>query len=155
MFTLLFVVSVIFMIVFIISAYRKNSDLFICLAFIFAIATFFLLIAVCYQSYQVFCRSNTISDQIQMYEQENIKIEETIHATVQNYMDYENSTYKNIKTEDAIAIIESNKYPDLKSYDLVKDEIITYKSNNAKLMELKEEQLVSIPTARFLLYFGN
>ena len=155
MLTLLLIVSIIFMIVFIISAYRKDSALCAALAFIFGIATFFLLIAVCYQSYQVFCRANTISAQIQLYEQENKKIEETIHATVQNYIDYESSTYKNIKTENAIAIIESNKYPELKSSDLVNEEINTYIANNAKLIELKEEELVNIPMAKFLLYFGN
>jgi dolichyl-phosphate-mannose--protein O-mannosyl transferase len=156
MLTLLFVVSLIFMMIFIISCINNDSsDGAIVGAIIFCVATFFLLIAVCYQSYQVFCRANTISAQIQMYEEENKKIEGIIHSTVKNYMEYEKTTYKALKTEEAIAIIESNKYPALNASDLVKDELKTYKDNNAKLIKLKEEQIVNIPMAKFLLYFGN
>lgn len=39
--------------------------------------------------------------------------------------------------------------------DLAKKEIEIYKINQNKLINLKEGQITRIPTARFLLYFGN
>ena len=112
-----------------------------------------LLISVVYQSYQVFCRANTIQTQIEMYEEENSKIEEKINTVVQDYLEHEKETYKDIKPENVIAAL--SMFPELNSSELVKKEIEIYQSNESKLINLKEEQITDIPMARYLLYFGN
>ena len=155
MLTLFFVVLLILMIIFTILYRRGHNEEFFLFAVIAGILASAFLIGVCYQSYQVFCRTNSLDVQIEMYEQENTKIENTIHTAVQNYMEHEKLTYKNMTHQDAIAILDSNIYPELNSSDLVKEEMATYKINNEKLIQLKEVRIVDISTARFLLYFGN
>ena len=157
MLTLLFIIALAFMIVFIIlgNSTQKHNDKigFFVGALLAGFIAFVLLISVVYQSYQVFCRANTIQTQIEMYEEENSKIEEKINTVVQDYLEHEKETYKDIKPENVIAAL--SMFPELNSSELVKKEIEIYQSNEAKLIELKEEQITGIPMARFLLYFGN
>lgn len=75
-----------------------------------------------------------------MYTQENIEIENKIKATVQLYMDYETETYNNL-VENADLTTLVIKYPELNSNELVKYEIETYKENNDKIKELKEDKI--------------
>lgn len=156
MLTLLFIIALAFMIVFIIlgNNTQKHEDIgFFVGALLTGFIAFVLLIPVVYQSYQVFCRANTIQTQIEMYEEENSKIEEKINTVVQDYLEHEKETYKDIKPENVIAAL--SMFPELNSSELVKKEIEIYQSNEAKLIELKEEQITGIPMARYLLYFGN
>ena len=156
MLTLLFIIALAFMIVFIIlgNNTQKRDDIgFFVGALLTGFIAFVLLISVVYQSYQVFCRANTIQTQIEMYEDENSKREEKINTVVQDYLEHEKETYKDIKPENVIAAL--SMFPELNSSELVKKEIEIYQSNEAKLIELKEEQITGIPMARYLLYFGN
>lgn len=156
MLTLLFIIALAFMIVFIIlgNNTQKHDDIgFFVGALLTGFIAFVLLIPVVYQSYQVFCRANTIQTQIEMYEEENSKIEEKINTVVQDYLEHEKETYKDIKPENVMAAL--SMFPELNSSELVKKEIEIYQSNEAKLIELKEEQITGIPMARYLLYFGN
>lgn len=152
MLTLLFIIALALMIWFIILYLKSPYETFV-LAIIAGIIAFFLLISVIFQCYQVFCRANTIQTQIEMYEEENSKIEEKINAVVQDYLDHEKETYKDIKPENVIAAL--SMFPELNSSELVKKEIEIYQSNETKLIDLKEEQIKEIPMARYLLYFGN
>lgn len=152
MLTLLFIIALALMIWFIILYLKSPYETF-GLAIIAGIIAFFLLISVIFQCYQVFCRANTIQTQIEMYEEENSKIEEKINAVVQDYLDHEKETYKDIKPENVIAAL--SMFPELNSSELVKKEIEIYQSNETKLIDLKEEQIKEIPMARYLLYFGN
>lgn len=154
MLTLLFIIVLILMIIFIILAIKDKDNVDVEIgAFIAGFIALGLLISVAYQGYQVFCRANTIQTQIEMYEEENNKIEEKINVVVQDYLEHEKETYKDIKPENVIAAL--SMFPDLNSSELVKKEIEIYKSNETKLIELKEEQITGIPMARYLLYFGN
>lgn len=154
MLTLLFIIALAFMIVFIILGKSPKTyyDNFVG-SLLAGIIAFVLLISVVYQSYQVFCRANTIQTQIEMYEDENSKIEEKINTVVQDYLEHEKETYKDIKPENVIAAL--SMFPELNSSELVKKEIEIYQSNETKIIELKEEQITGIPMARYLLYFGN
>lgn len=152
MLTLLFIIALALMILFIILYLKSPHDTY-CSAIIAGIIAFCLLISVIFQCYQVFCRANTIQTQIEMYEEENSKIEEKINAVVQDYLDHEKETYKDIKPENVIAAL--SMFPELNSSELVKKEIEIYQSNETKLIDLKEEQIKEIPMARYLLYFGN
>ena len=156
MLTLLFIIALAFMIVFIVlgNNTQKHDDIgFFVGALLTGFIAFGLLISVVYQSYQVFCRANTIQTQIEMYEEENSKIEEKINTVVQDYLEHEKETYKDIKPENVIAAL--SMFPELNSSELVKKEIEIYQSNEIKLIELKEEQITGIPMARYLLNFGN
>ena len=81
-----------------------------------------------------------ISDKLEMYEEENIKIEEKVKSTVQGYMNYESDTYKNL-IENADLETLLIKYPELNSNELVKSEVELYKENSKKIKELKEKKI--------------
>lgn len=155
MLTLFFIIALVVMIVFIILDHntQSNDAFFFVEAVLTGIIAFVLLISVAHQSYQVFCRANTIQTQIEMYEEENSKIEEKINTVVQDYLEHEKEIYKDIKPENVIAAL--SMFPELNSSELVKKEIEIYQSNETKLINLKEEQIKEIPMARYLLYFGN
>lgn len=94
-----------------------------------------------------------IDEKIEMYQEENASIETKVKETVRAYMDFEQDTYKNlIETADLTTLIL--KYPELNSNELVKAEIETYKENNAKIKELKEEK-INKKTMSWWLYFGG
>ena len=90
---------------------------------------------------------------ITMYEDENTKIETKIRETVRAYMEYEESTYEKLVADADLTTLVI-KYPELNSNELVKAEIATYKKNNDKLKELKEEQINKSIMA-WWLYFGE
>lgn len=93
-----------------------------------------------------------VDDKIQMYQEENEKIESQIGQLVASYMEYESDTYKNFKSEDAITLV--SMYPELKSDSLVNTQIEIYTENNKKIKELKEE-LIDLSAKKWILYFGK
>lgn len=94
----------------------------------------------------------TIDSKIAMYEEENKSIENSIDITVKSYMDYEASTYQEIKDKDAINLVAL--FPELKSDTLVQKQIEVYLANNDKLKELKEKK-IDLSKAKWKLYFGK
>ncbi len=95
---------------------------------------------------------HTIDNKIAMYEEENESIEKSIDITVKSYMDYEASTYKEIKDKEAINLVAL--FPELKSDTLVQKQIEVYVENNDKIKELKEEK-IDLSKAKWKLYFGR
>ena len=90
---------------------------------------------------------------IAMYEEENAGIEEKVSSTVAKYMEYEGNVIMEIAPgDDAMSLI--SLYPDLKSDQLISEEIAVYIENNNKIKELKEEQL-NLRTYKWWLYFGH
>ena len=81
-----------------------------------------------------------IDKKLEMYQQENIAIEEKVKNTVQGYMNYEQETYKTL-VETAELEMLLIKYPELNSNELVKSEIEIYKENSKKIKELKERKI--------------
>lgn len=103
----------------------------------------------------VFCTvvpGNYIDVKIQMYTEENKVIETRIDSLVEKYMNYESDTYKELKDDDAIALV--SLYPELKADELVQKQIGVYMENNAKIKELKEEK-INASISRWWLYFGK
>lgn len=85
---------------------------------------------------------------------EDIKfIREKRKGTVRDYMEYEETTYKQL-LENADLTTMVLKYPELNSNELVKMEIETYKENSKKIKELKEDKIGKSRKA-WWLYFGN
>lgn len=93
-----------------------------------------------------------VNDKIDLYREENEKIEQQIATLVSTYMEHEAETFKSLKNEDAITLI--NLYPDLKSSELVSKELEIYIANNNKIKELETEKL-QYKVIAFWLFLGN
>lgn len=94
----------------------------------------------------------SIPAQIAVYQEENQNIETAVDAIVSNYEEFEPSTYEKLKRADIeIAVSE---YPELKSNEIVKEQIKIYKTNSEKIKKLKSEQ-ATLGTYKFWTYFGR
>ena len=95
---------------------------------------------------------------IQMYEEENDNIQNSISEIVENYKKYEQNTYseslKNIDINNTDIVVLAQLYPDLKSNEMVNKQIQIYQDNNNKIKEIKEEK-INNQMAKWWLYFGN
>lgn len=97
-------------------------------------------------------KGRTYDKKIEMYQEENKKIENQIDIIVQKYMTHEDETFKKTKSESSMTLV--SLYPELKSDSLVKEQIKIYNKNNSKIKELKESQ-IDVTTAKWWLYFGG
>lgn len=95
---------------------------------------------------------NTITRKIEMYEAENSAIEERISVLVNEYMDFESSTFKELKGRNSINLI--SLFPELKADSVIQQQISVYRENNNKIKELKEQE-IDLSKARWKLYFGR
>lgn len=94
----------------------------------------------------------TIDEKIDMYTEENTKIENSIDELVSNYMEFESDTFKDITVDSAITLV--SLYPELKSDELVKIQIETYQANNEKIKALREAK-IDLVAEKWWVYFGN
>lgn len=95
---------------------------------------------------------SVIDQKVEMYEQENAKIEQQIETAVTAYQQHEKDVFTTVKPNSYMQLI--SLYPELKSDTLVKAQIKTYQSNNKKIKELKE-QAINGNVKRWWLYFGH
>ncbi len=95
---------------------------------------------------------HTIDRKIAMYQEENVAIEERIDIAVKEYMNFETSTYGELKDKDAISLV--SLFPELKSDTLLQKQLDIYVENNNKIKELKEAK-IDVAIARWQLYFGR
>ena len=95
---------------------------------------------------------SVIDQKIEMYEQENTKIEQQIETAVTAYQQHEKDVFTTVKPNSYMQLV--SLYPELKSDTLVKAQIKTYQSNNKKIKELKE-QAIDGKVKRWWLYFGH
>ena len=122
--------------------------------FIFEISVFCLVIFLIPFIALLMSVSNgsTIDSRIELYQSQNAEIESKIQATVASYLAHEKQTYKDLKPDNAIAVVSA--YPELHSNELVKKQIEVYEDNNKKILGLKEEKL-NQSVYRWWLYFGR
>lgn len=106
----------------------------------------FLLVVGCYIS------NPNIDAKISMYQEENKNIEEKIEVTVKQYMGFEKDTYKNLKVDSYINLV--NTYPKLKSDKLIQQQIKTYNKNSEEIKSLKLEKL-NQQAYKWWLHFGG
>lgn len=92
------------------------------------------------------------SMKVKLYEQENKKIEKKIDLLTKKYIDHESDFYKNVKKGDGVVLVET--FPELKSNELVSEQLKVYERNNNKLLEAKEDEFYC-NVAKWLLYFGG
>lgn len=96
---------------------------------------------------------SVIDHKIEMYQEENTKIEQEVDNLVKEYIDHEHDTFAELKEEkNAITLV--TLFPELKSDSLVKQQIEIYVKNNTKIKKLKEEK-IDISLAKWKLYFGK
>lgn len=96
--------------------------------------------------------SRYTDQKIQMYQEENKKIEEDVSVIITQYMEHENETFNMSKIESSTVLIQM--YPELKSNELVSKQIDIYNENNKKIKKLKLEKIKN-QKAKFYLYFGG
>jgi len=91
-----------------------------------------------------------IEDKIQMYQEENTKIEEQMTSLVRDFKGYEERTIKNIADMEKMVL----RFPELKTSELVKKQMDIYVKNNDEIKKLKAEK-IDTKIAKWLLYFGG
>lgn len=92
-------------------------------------------------------------EKIEIYQKQNAEIEAKIEMVVKQYMEYEHQTFTELKKGDDYITLVS-LYPELKSDELVKEEIKVYEENNKKILELKQDK-VELKVYRWWIYFGG
>lgn len=94
----------------------------------------------------------TVDARIEMYQEENTRIEQQIAETVQQYQQHETNIFTEVAPESSMTLVAL--YPELKSDALVQQQIEIYISNNEKIKELREEKIQG-SVNRWWLYFGK
>lgn len=94
----------------------------------------------------------SIEEKIQIYEEQNAQIEQSIDAAVKAYCEHKQITYTQM-SDGAIALVAA-AYPELASSELVKTQMEVWTSNSYELKELKSD-LVDFHRAQYFLYFGG
>lgn len=94
-----------------------------------------------------------INEKIELYTNQNNEIENKIAVVVKKYMEHENKTFKDLKT-DTSYITLTTLYPELKSDKLIEKEIDLYEANNEKIITLKEQK-INERVYKWWLYFGG
>lgn len=98
-------------------------------------------------------RCMQIDERINMYEEQNAKIETQIEAVVKQYQEYESGIFIDVGDNTSFVTLVS-LYPELKADALVNKQIDVYMINNEKIIKLKNHK---IDEARFRwwIYFGG
>lgn len=95
---------------------------------------------------------STADEKIEMYQEENAKIEQQIAEVVKNYQEYETDIFTELSPESAMTMI--SLYPELKSDKLVESQIEVYVENNKQIKYFKE-QFINRCVVNWWLYFGK
>lgn len=98
----------------------------------------------------VSCR--VIDEKIQLYEKQNKSIEEKIEVVVKQYMDFEKDTFKELKQDSYINLV--NLYPELKTDKMIQQQIDLYTKNNEEITSLKESK-INKTIYKWWVYFGK
>lgn len=93
-----------------------------------------------------------IQEKIEIYEDQNTQIEQSIDAAVKAYCEHEQITY--VQMSDGAVALVAAAYPELASSELVKTQMDIWTSNSNELKELKSD-LVDFHRAQYFLYFGG
>ena len=95
-----------------------------------------------------------LDQKIELYQEENSKIENNISLVVKEYMEHEDKVFETptISENNLLYIVAA--YPELRSSDLVNSQIELYINNNREIRALKEKKL-DISVLKWWLYFGG
>lgn len=93
-----------------------------------------------------------VQEKIEIYEDQNTQIEQSIDAAVKAYCEHEQITY--VQMSDGAVALVAAAYPELASSELVKTQMEVWTSNSNELKKMKSK-LVDFNKARYFLYFGG
>lgn len=127
-------------------------DFFSTMSVILGLALICLLIVICILIPKVATES-VIDKKIEMYQEENSKIEEEITAIVQERLKSENDDFID-QNKEKNAIVLVTLFPEFKSNEIVQKQLAIYFTNNTNIMILKEEK-IDLAKIRWILYFGK
>lgn len=150
---LLAILSIIGLVLCIVIYYFAGNDGEIC--FSFGIVSIVGILVFGVWSGVLFYKINiafTISQEIEMYQQENTRIESEIDAIVKSYMEYEQNTFSDLRGESSLTLVTI--FPELKSNELVQQQLRIYIHNNVTIKELRIKE-IRIQKCVWLLYFGK
>lgn len=132
------------------NSYKVDDACILCAIFtgIGTIISFCIFIGLCF----LVTTGRTIDQRIEMYREQNQNIEQSISDLVENYMNYESTTFAELSPDNAITLV--CLYPELKSDTLVEQQCNLYMENNRQITELREEQ-INLSVYKWWLYFGK
>lgn len=128
----------------------SNSDLDV-LGVVLILINFLVITVLCLLLNNLY-ENQGVDQKIKMYETQNQQLERKIDVAVKSYMNHEKDTYKEFKAGDGMALITT--YPELRSNELVKEQMDTYQSNNRKIAKLKEKE-IDCNITKWWIYFGG
>ena len=135
------------------SVKKAPSDdvyMFIVTSEIFLIMTILITIGILISQICDIADIPIVQQKIEMYTEENEKIEKEISVIVENYLDHEKYVFdKNVSIPALISL-----YPELKSDSLVQNQIKIYENNNNQIKSLKTK-LIELQKSKFMVYFGK
>lgn len=94
-----------------------------------------------------------IDSKIEMYQEENKRIEDRIEAVVKQYQEYESGIFVELVDNDSYITLVS-LYPELKADNLIQKQIEVY-LNNYEIMVALKKQKINEGVYRWWLYFGE
>ncbi|WP_300924619.1 hypothetical protein [uncultured Clostridium sp.] len=94
-----------------------------------------------------------IDSEIEMYQEENNKIETAIQIEIDKYIDHESDIYDKLDDADSATILLL-AYPQIKSDTMVMKQIEILQENNNQIKSLKTKK-INLVTWKFLIYFGH
>lgn len=95
--------------------------------------------------------SKIIDEKIEMYTEENQRIETMVTTSVEKYLEHEFNIFDSLQGQDIQTLLVV--YPEINSNELVKTQVEIFVENNNKIKELKTQKL-DIEVWRFWVYFG-
>lgn len=95
---------------------------------------------------------SVIDEKISLYEETNSQIETHINNIVADYKSYESDTYEKFDGSNGTEIV--NLYPELKTNELIKEQMEVYYDNQKSILSLKSQK-ISLKPIRWWLYFGS
>lgn len=122
--------------------------LFSVISAIIAIVAFIAFIVLCVKVSGL----RVLDQKIQMYEEENARIEAQISEAVTQYQAYEKEVFVEVAPESAVTLVAL--YPELKADTLVQKQVEIYIKNNETIKGLKEKQ-INGTVLKWWLYFGR
>lgn len=88
----------------------------------------------------IYGKCQIIDEQIAIYQEENTKIENTINEIITNYQEYEKDIFDNVVDLNPTLIV--NMFPELKSDQLVLEQIKIYNENNKEIKKLRKDKTI-------------
>lgn len=116
-----------------------------------AIGLIACLIVIGFLAYDI-SELKVIDEKIEMYQEENVKIESDLAEAVAKYQEYESGIFTSVAPDSSVALV--SLYPELKADTLIQKQIEVYIENNNKIKGLKEKK-INGRVIRWWLYFGG